>query len=472
VVGSARWGCGVIGLLPRLGGLGWRVRGGRAALGLVVRRGVGEAGVTAPVSVGDRRGGPVGVEDRLVWRALSVTSHPEGFVVGDPGGGEFVMMPELGVVIIDALRESGSLARAAVVAREYAGEEVDVTEFVDTLIGLGFVAEVNGRPVADRRDRRLDGGRIGGWLARAARPLFSPAAWVLYGGLLVACTVALILDPSLRLRGRDLLFLDHDPLDSTAIMFLVGMLLGGVHEGAHWLAARVQGVPARIAVSRRWYFLVLQTDMTGIWALPRTRRLSPLLAGMACDTIRLAVLLAARIAADAGVWHPSSLISRLIMAVIATTLAGLVFQFFIFLRTDIYALLITWLGCLNLTRVTQLLLRQPLPGQRVRNRQELAHASRHDLQIARWYRWVYLTGILTAGWFFVAFFGPNILTIAHWTTTTLAHTSPTHLDFWHASVLGSLALAPIPLTILVLIQEHAHKTLHRTDRSPGTAPIQ
>ena len=366
---------------------------------------------------------PLGPAQRLVLRPVSVTAHRDGFLVGDPARGDFVTMPAIGVVIIDALRDGRSLGQAAEVAREHAGQDVDVSDFATTLIDLGFVAEVDGRPLADPRDRRADGGRAGEWLARAAGPLFSPVAWALDGALFVSSMVALIVEPSLRPRGVDLLFVPHDPLDSLAAMFLIATLLGGLHEGAHWLATRVQGIPASISLSRRWYFLVFQTDVTGIWALPRARRLGPLLAGMAFDTTRLALLLCVRIAADAGVWHPSTLISRLLAALIAVTLVGLVFQFFICMRTDMYAVLVTWLGCLNLTRVTQLLLAEALPWRETTGRDELAHASSRDLEVARWYRWIYLSGMVAATWFLVAFFAPNIVEVMRWTAISLARTA-------------------------------------------------
>jgi hypothetical protein len=391
---------------------------------------------------------------RLTLRPLSITPHEQEFLVGDPAAGEFVTMPEIGVMIIGALRDGLPLDAVAEIARERAGEEVDVVDFAETLMELGFVDQIDGRPLPDQRTRRADGGRIGRWLARAARPLFSRVAWLLYGGLFLACTGLLVADPSVRPHGSDLLFL-HNPVYSVGCMFIIGMLLAAAHESAHWLAARVEGVPASISISRRLYLLVLQTDLTGIWALPRRKRLSPLLAGMALETIGLAILLAARVSATAGEWHPTPTLSRLIMALIASTVAGIVFQFFIFLRTDLYAVLITSLGCVNLTRVTRLLIRQSVTHLRERERDELEQSSARDLQVARWYRWLYLAGMIAASWFLVSFFGPNIVTVARWTMSSLERTSPSHPSFWEGLVLGSLALAPVPLTIGVFIRERA-----------------
>jgi hypothetical protein len=275
---------------------------------------------------------------------------------------------------------------------------------------------------------------------------------MLYSVLFITCVTLLLADKHLRPRGRDLFFL-HNPVYSVGCMFIVVMLLGAAHEGAHWLAARVQGIPAQITISRRLYFLVLQTDLTGIWTLPRRKRYGPILAGMAFDTVRLAALLAARITASAGMWHPSSTLARLIVALVAQAVVAIMFQFFVFLRTDIYALISTCLGCMNLTRTTQLLLRRQVLTLTARDQDELDHASARDLEVARWYRWLYVVGLVAATWFFFSFFGPNIVTIAEWTASQLDRTSPSHVQFWTELMLGCLALAPIPLTIFVIVRE-------------------
>jgi hypothetical protein len=409
----------------------------------------------APTPAGAQ--GSLARDARLTLRQVQIVPHGEEFLVGDPGAGEFILVPQIAVVIINALREGHTLGETAELAREHAGEDVEVDEFAQTLVELGFVAKVDGRSLADHRDRRWDGGRAGEWLTRTTWPLFSPAAWTVYTVLFIGCVVALISQPSLRPHGRDLLFIPHNPVDSVAIMFLVALVLTGLHECAHWLGARIYGVPASIGISRRWYFLVLQTDLTGIWALPKRRRLEPLLAGMALDTVRLAVLLAARSAAQAGLWHPPSLLAHFIAALIAFTFASLVFQFFVFLRTDLYAVTVTCLGCVNLTLVTQQVVKRFFRLLGETGRTALAEAERRDRQVARYYSWVYVAGMIVATWYFVTFFGPNIVTVARWTASNVASTSPTEPNFWQALILGSLALARVPLTVFVFGRERVRR---------------
>jgi hypothetical protein len=79
--------------------------------------------------------------------------------------------------------------------------------------------------------------------------------------------------------------------------------LRGLHELCHWLAARAEGVAAKVRIDRRLYFFVFETDLTGLWGLPRRRRYWPMLIGLGFDTVILATVLALRLAAHAGLWH-------------------------------------------------------------------------------------------------------------------------------------------------------------------------
>jgi hypothetical protein len=93
----------------------------------------------------------------------------------------------------------------------------------------------------------------------------------------------------LRPHVTQLFFLPN-PVLSVALLAAIGMPLAMTHELAHWLGARINGVLARITISRGYYMLVAQTDLSALWAVPRRRRFPPLLAGIAWDTVRLSGL--------------------------------------------------------------------------------------------------------------------------------------------------------------------------------------
>ena len=116
----------------------------------------------------------------ILLRDLSITRSGESFMVGDLAHGEFIEVPEIAVVVIGALRDGATVGDAAKTARAHAGTDVDVAQFVETLREVGFVASIDGVPIAADGPELTDGGRAGAAEARLARPLYSMSAMAVY----------------------------------------------------------------------------------------------------------------------------------------------------------------------------------------------------------------------------------------------------------------------------------------------------
>jgi putative peptide zinc metalloprotease protein len=124
---------------------------------------------------------PLTKQSRLVLHELTVVPEDNGeYLVGNPRTGVYVALPGIGVTVIDQLRGGATLGAAGEAASVGAGEEVDAVDFGHTLVELGFVAGVDGRPIsppADAPARRW----IGGVRPEQVRPLFAACV-----GLMVA----------------------------------------------------------------------------------------------------------------------------------------------------------------------------------------------------------------------------------------------------------------------------------------------
>jgi len=105
------------------------------------------------------------------------------------------------------------------------------------------------------------------------------------------------------------------------------------HEWFHVLAARRLGLPSRLGIGRRLYFVVFETELNGLLGVPRRHRYLPLLAGMLADVLIFSGLtLAAAVDLNDGL----SWVGRLCLALAYTVLLRLAWQFYVFLRTDLY----------------------------------------------------------------------------------------------------------------------------------------
>jgi putative peptide zinc metalloprotease protein len=130
-----------------------------------------------------------------------------------------------------------------------------------------------------------------------------------------------------------------------------------LHEFAHLLAARAQGVKSRIGISNRLWILVAETDMTGLWAIPSRKRYLPVLAGPLLDSFSAAVLFFVLVAEGNGLFALAPPVDQCVRALIFIYLFRLLWQCYLFVRTDFYYVITTFFGCKSLMADTQVFIR-------------------------------------------------------------------------------------------------------------------
>lgn len=378
--------------------------------------------------------------ERVRLRKLSVVAEGDDVLIGEPESGKFVAVPPVGGLVVTALLEGRTVAEAQAAAEAAAGEPVDVASFVDTLGQLGFLDDgstATAAPSAPVQQRDW----LAGFRQERVRPLFGRVAWLLYAMAAGFCVLVFALRPDLWPASTDALVLPDAGL-SVLIMIPLSYLMAGVHELWHWLAACAAGIRTRFGIDRRWYFLVFETDLSQLWSLPRRSRYGPQLAGLAVDMVMLAVLLAIEL-----LWPGQRLAAGLVFAVVATTL----WQCMIFLRTDLYGVLVTATGCRDLWRAKTLLLRKAFGRLTADETAELAKASARDVEVGRWFRWVWLAGCVVALGYFVLFYVPLLVSVLHWTVTGL--TGGVHGRFWWSLIGSTLLYVPFLAAAAIAVKE-------------------
>jgi hypothetical protein len=134
-------------------------------------------------------------------------------------------------------------------------------------------------------------------------------------------------------------------------------------------------------------------------------------------------------------------------------LSAIVTQFFVFLRTDVYAVMTALLGCTNLRDTTRLLLRRSLRRLSPEQHATLAASRPRDLSVARWYRFVHVAGMGLAVWFFCTYFVPSSWHLLRWLVRTVRSADTGTRQFWEALVLGVILLSPRAATIGVAVRD-------------------
>jgi len=388
----------------------------------------------------------------VTLRPLTVLAEHDEYVVGDPATGRFFAVPLPGVLVLESLR-AGMTIGAAATSASTSESEVDALDFSRTLLRVGFVTKVDGQQVQGA-DSIVEVAELNAAARRLGLLLFSAPMLALSGLVLALVVATLVVRPTLRPSVEDL-FVHPEPVVSFAVLFAISIGTGMIHELCHWWATRSLGVPAHIRLSRRLYLPVMETDISGLWSLPAHRRYGPFLAGMMFDVVTLAIAVGLRLAWSAELLDLPPELVRILGAFVTLKAFEVMFQFLVFLRTDLYAVMITALGLRNLDRVTRLRLKAMLHLAKPAERTELAEAHPRDIAASRWYSLCYLTGLLWAVWFFKEWFYPSTFVILTWMASTLRNAPLGSGYWWQAVVVAMLVGSSLVWPLAVFIRQRA-----------------
>ena len=285
---------------------------------------------------------------RITLYPLSFVNEGDDVVVGRAETESYAVFPADAARVVQKLRDGASIDQAAAWYAEEYGETADIDDLVETLRALGFVREdEDTAPAAELRDvTRFRG---------LARLLFSPGAWVLYTAVIGLACWAMVRDPWLRPLPSRILF------DNSLLMLMLVVILSQVigiawHESFHVLAARRLGVPARLSIGRRLYFLVFQTTLTGLMGVPRGKRVLPFCAGLLADSLFGSALLAVAWTCH-GHGGVASAFGAAAVTALYLTVLRMAWQFLVFMETDLYYVLVHLLRVPDLHSLSRTYLR-------------------------------------------------------------------------------------------------------------------
>jgi putative peptide zinc metalloprotease protein len=300
----------------------------------------------------------------VVVQPFSRQQEGDEVIIGRAETGVFLAVPAEAVELLEHLAEGKSVGEVSDFYEKKYGEVPDLDDLLSLMEAKGMVA-----PITESRGGDVAGAKVQQATRRRyhfnnfpqslARRLFSRTSLVLCCAVVVAALAATVRDPWLAPTPGDLYFPDHRALSWTIVIAATYAAIF-VHELGHLIAARAVGISSRIGISHRLWYLVAETDLTGLWSVPKRQRYMPMLAGILIDVVSGAslVLLLFLYRQDwlplAGFWV------RMVRAVAFTCWLRIVWQFFLFVRTDLYYVIATLFNCRNLLADTEVFLRNVL----------------------------------------------------------------------------------------------------------------
>jgi putative peptide zinc metalloprotease protein len=321
----------------------------------------------------------------------------EEVVIGIPENDLFLVLPHDAVELLDYLASGKTIGEAKSIYQDKYGEIPDLEDFIHGLERRGFVALMGDSSFSRTATKtpgksQIDRYHFAKFPQALARKIFSIPALIIYGFIVGLALVLAIAEPEIIPSWKAYFFQQNATL-MILTMIAIDFAILFIHEMAHLIAARSLGVFCRLGISHRMWTVVAQTDMTGIWNVPRQKRYLPLLAGSLIDLVSAAILVIILFARHQG-WltiYPIGL--QLLQAWLLNYLMGLLWQGYFFMRTDFYYIFANLFGCKNLIQDTEIFARNQISRifPRIR-RIDQSHIPAKERQVIRIYTILWLLG--------------------------------------------------------------------------------
>ncbi len=347
----------------------------------------------------------------------TVTFHPytkqvdeETVVIGRPEQATFLALPIDAVELLEKLAEGSTLKESEVWYESIYDETPDIVDLLLVLEEKGFIVTSNiQKGDADTTVSQVKF-HFENLPKRLLNGLWSKQTMLLYTCVILLGCLTLALSPSLW-PSYDVLIFDHS-LDVNILKLLIlTWSLVFVHEMAHLTAAQFMGVNSRLSLGNRMWIIVGETDMSGIWTIPKKKRYLPLLAGMISDLVGLSSIFIILFIAESTTFSLSNSIETWLQITIWTYFFQISWQCYFFLRTDLYYIIANFFQCKNLMNDTQTWMKNQLKRFfRNTNIVDQSVIPNREMKVIRYYAGFLLLGRLAA--FSILFF--IILPIA-WT---------------------------------------------------------
>jgi hypothetical protein len=286
------------------------------------------------------------------------------------------------------------------------------------------------------------------WISpKLGKFFFNKTAYLLYALLFMVNIGLFIYYPALFPRYKDLFIFHLMVLNIPAWMLLTGILVL-VHELGHVLAIRAQNLLTKLEVGHRMFLVVLETDMSSVWKLPSKDRNVLYLAGLCFDTMILFLALISQLIFSNG---PGIFLS-IMHLVVLDTFIRMVYQFGIYMKTDLYFVFENVSGCYNLMENAQQSIRKRLPFQHSPSKTAVEFAGERNTVFL--YSIFYFLGVVLTVTLYVVFYIPQLFYSIKKVLLSFGK-APTSLAFWDAA----LFILQIALGLFLLLYSWRKKYL-------------
>jgi putative peptide zinc metalloprotease protein len=283
-------------------------------------------------------------DSKIAFSNVSWRRDNGTYIVWKQGTTDFIELTESSFTAYRLLQEGKTPQEVAETLKNKYEETYDVTDFVREMTKLGFVSSIDGIPLSSSPPKKT---ALGFLKKDHVSWIYSKPLLLFYMLLILSAATVLVFNPAYLPSYSDFFFVDNY-LVVLLVSFALGLAVVFFHEVGHLIAGKAAGVDGYFSIGMRLYIPVAETNLTQLWLVPRNKRNLPFLAGMLNDLLLLSVLVLLLWLSDQSILLDLGAFAAYARLVILLLYYGLIWQFLLFIRTDLYYVISNLFGCRNL----------------------------------------------------------------------------------------------------------------------------
>lgn len=248
----------------------------------------------------------------------------ESYYIGNKNVNTFCEVPVEAVKVLSLFDGKRTIEEVKQDSKAQFGADIDVLDFVNTLNELRLLHTLDGNIVgSDNEIHHPDK------LQQFADTLFKGKRKVIYLLLALTAFIMLIGGKMFPVYEDAIINKDYTGISIVAF-FILSWLITIIHEFGHFLSGVHLRIPTSFKLSLRYFMLVVEGDINGVWSVPRKERYTCYLAGMYFEAILLFIVTVTKILLQVR------LATEICNIVILVITLNYLRQFMLFIRTDLY----------------------------------------------------------------------------------------------------------------------------------------
>ncbi len=264
-------------------------------------------------------------ENSIVTFALSYQEKDkENFYIGNKNVNTFCEVPEEAVKVLSLFDGKRTIEEVKKDSKVQFQADIDVLDFVETLNELGLIYSLDGEIIGS--DNEICHPQK---LQRVADFFFKGNRKIIY--LLLALTAFVVLIAGKMFPNYEDAIINKEYAGISIVAFFVlSWMITIIHEFGHFLSGIHLRIPTSFKLSLRYFMLVVEGDINGVWSVPRKQRYTCYLAGMCFEAVLIFIATVTK-----SVSHVDMVV-KICNIVILVIILNYLRQFMLFIRTDLY----------------------------------------------------------------------------------------------------------------------------------------